>query len=116
MNLRDYAKGQECQIRLIGICNFNIETTVLAHWREIDVSGAGMKCDDFIAAHSCSSCHDAVDSRSCSDMERAKRDLALLYGVTRTQSLLIHRGVVLVGGEKKVRQEKLLKRVPRRIG
>lgn len=114
-DLRAYARGQECQIRLIGICNGNWETTVLAHWRGIDISGAALKADDFIAAHACGACHDAVDSRSQFNMERDFRELAHAHGVMRTQALLIARGVVVNGRERVVRPEKLLKRVPRRF-
>ena len=28
------AMGEECQVRLIGICNYNNETTVFAHYRK----------------------------------------------------------------------------------
>lgn len=33
VNLRKEARGRDCQVRLPGICNFNPETTVLAHYR-----------------------------------------------------------------------------------
>ena len=114
-NLRDYARGQECQIRLIDICNGNWETTVLAHVRAIDVSGAALKADDFIAAHACAACHDCVDGRSHFEMERDFRLLAHHQGIVRTQALLIARGVVANGADRVIRPEKLLKRVPRRI-
>lgn len=45
-NLRKEAKGRECQVRLPGVCNFNSETTVLAHYRMAGLNGVGMKPDD----------------------------------------------------------------------
>ena len=51
------ARGQDCQVRLEGICNFNPETTILAH---LNGGGAGMKHLDIHGAFCCSSCHDAV--------------------------------------------------------
>ena len=33
IDYRKEAKGRECMVRLPGICNFNPETTVLAHYR-----------------------------------------------------------------------------------
>lgn len=32
-NLRKEARGRECQVRLVGVCNHNPETVVLAHYR-----------------------------------------------------------------------------------
>ena len=58
---RDAAKGQDCTMRLPGICNGNPETTVLAHRGG---GGVAKKSDDHDAADLCSSCHDAYDGRS----------------------------------------------------
>ncbi|VEI70653.1 82 prophage-derived uncharacterized protein ybcO [Serratia quinivorans] len=38
-NLRKEAKGRDCQVRMPGICNFNPETTVLAHYRMAGTCG-----------------------------------------------------------------------------
>ena len=59
--LRDSARGQECQVRLPGICNFDRATTVLAH---LNGGGMAMKQSDLFGAYSCSSCHDIVDGRT----------------------------------------------------
>lgn len=63
-NLRKEAKGRECQVRLPGICNFNPETTVLAHYRMAGLNGVGQKPDDIFGAWACSSCHDECDRRT----------------------------------------------------
>ncbi len=94
MNLRDYAAGQPCLIVEDGVCNGNTETTVLAHWRQVGISGGGMKAPDLLAAFACSACHDFVDGRSHFHVNRAVRELAHLRGIMRTQSLLIERGLV----------------------
>ena len=94
MNLRKLAKGRECQIRLAGICNFNPETTVLAHYRLVGISGMGMKSPDIIAAHSCSACHDAVDRRTNTDLEFYFMRLAHAEGCFRTIAKLIEEGVI----------------------
>ena len=64
IDLRKFAKGKECQVRAIGICNFDPETTVLAHIRRRGVAGVGQKPHDLIAVHACSNCHDAMDGRA----------------------------------------------------
>ena len=71
-------------IRLEGICDHNPETTVLAHIRLPGVSGMGLKADDLLGAWACSSCHDAVDRRSNTDLDRDYVRLAHLEGMART--------------------------------
>ena len=60
--LRDSARGQLCTLRTC-ICNYNPETTVLAHLPS-SVSGMATKSDDWHAVFACSACHDAMDRRS----------------------------------------------------
>ena len=84
MNLRKAAKGRSCMVRLEGICNHNPETTVLAHIRMPGISGMGIKADDLLGAWSCSACHDAIDRRSHTDLERDYVRLAHLEGMVRT--------------------------------
>lgn len=62
VNLRKEAKGRDCQVRLPGICNFNPETTVLAHYR-MD-TGIAKKPSDKRGAWACSACHDEIDRRT----------------------------------------------------
>lgn len=84
MNLRKAAKGRNCMVRLEGICNHNPETTVLAHIRMPGISGMGIKADDLLGAWACSACHDAIDRRSHTDLERDYVRLAHLEGMVRT--------------------------------
>lgn len=84
MNLRKKAKGQECQIRLPGVCNFDPATTVLAHYRIAGLSGMGIKPPDWLGAWACSACHDAVDRRANTDLDRDFVRLAHAEGVFRT--------------------------------
>jgi len=112
--LRDYAKGKPCTIREPLICNGNRETTVLAHWRQIDISGAGLKAPDVLAAFACSACHDWVDSRSDNDVDRDKRELAHLRGIMRTQVWLLEHGMIFVRGERERGYARMPKIVPRR--
>ena len=54
------AKGEECTVRIIGVCNFNSETTVFAH---LGGAGMGLKSHDIHGSYCCSSCHDVLDGR-----------------------------------------------------
>lgn len=97
MNLRKLAQGRDCQVRLQGVCNFNPETTVLAHYRMAGMCGIGMKPNDFCcAAWACSDCHDAIDGRRRTVFSPSEIAQAHLEGVMRTQYALILEGVVKV--------------------
>jgi hypothetical protein len=93
VNLRKEAKGRECQIRVPGVCNYNPETTVLAH---LNGGGMGMKHDDLFGAHSCSSCHDCVDFRVKSEYTRQTLELWHYHAVIRTQQILLDEGLITI--------------------
>ena len=82
-------------IRLAGICNHNPETTVLAHYRLVDLSGMGIKGPDPVAAFSCSECHEIVDFRRRTDRyTRLEIKLAHAEGCFRTQSYWLKEGLL----------------------
>lgn len=54
----------------------------------------GMKSPDLIAAWSCSSCHDAIDRRSHTFLDRDFVKLLHLEGMARTINELIKLGVI----------------------
>lgn len=88
--LRESARGQECLVRLPGVCNRNPETVVLAH---LGGGGMGMKKKDIHASFCCSSCHDEVDRRTWV-FEKDYTELAHRQGVERTQDYWIENGMV----------------------
>lgn len=94
MNLRKKARGRECTVRLPGICSHNSETVVLAHIRMPGISGMGLKADDLLGAWACSACHDAIDRRSHTDLDRDYVRLAHLEGMARTIMQLHKEGLI----------------------
>jgi len=94
MNLRKEAKGRGCMVRIPGVCTHNSETVVLAHVRLTGVSGMGMKSPDILGAWACSSCHDAVDRRNHTDLDRDYVRLAHLEGMARTIAQLEKEGLL----------------------
>jgi hypothetical protein len=92
--LRRAAKDRPCMVRLPEICNGDTRTTVLAHVRMAGISGMGMKSPDLIAAWACSACHDAIDRRSHTDLERDYVRLAHLEGMARTINELAKEGLL----------------------
>lgn len=89
--LRDSARGRECQVRIPNICNFNPETTVLCH---LNGGGTGTKKSDAFASFACSSCHDVLDSRVKTDVDRWMIELWHRQGVERTQQIWLDEGLV----------------------
>ena len=94
MNLRKEAKGRGCMVRIPGVCTHNSETVVLAHVRLTGVSGMGMKSPDILGAWACSSCHDAIDRRAHTDLERDYVRLMHLEGMARTLAQLEKEGLL----------------------
>lgn len=92
--VRESARGRECTVRLPGICNWNPETTVLAHL-PCGTRGIGMKGIDTVAVYACSACHDAIDGRTkgaeidWKDMPRA---------IAETHEALIRAGIMTIKG------------------
>ena len=86
IDLRKFARGQDCQMRIPMVCNFDPETTVLAHIRRAGVAGAGQKPPDLIGIHCCSNCHDAIDGRTPHTL--LDLDGLILDGLVRTLALV----------------------------
>jgi len=91
--LRKMARGRDCQVRIPGVCNFDPETTVLAHYRLAGTCGMGIKPHDLIGAWACSSCHDEIDRRT-RRIDADAAALAHLEGLIRTLVILIKEEVI----------------------
>jgi len=90
------ANGEDCAIRLPGICNFNPETTILAHFNTIG-KGMGIKSNDIHAAYMCSDCHDAVDGRNINhNIEESEMWEAEFDAMVETQLKLIAKGLIKI--------------------
>lgn len=93
---RAMAKGQDCTLNIIGICNYNPETSVLAHFPD-ETKGIGKKSDDISSGVSCSSCHDCVDNRRpWPPEEKPFFEWYLRRSQTRTIRLAIELGVLII--------------------
>src|SRR5690606_1716559 len=95
VNLRSYAQGRACLVRIPGVCNGIRETTVLAHARLAGITGVGQKAPDVIGAHACSACHDVIAGRRKSSNWTAEEVRLMFYeGILRTLDLLCRDGVL----------------------
>ena len=87
------ARGEDCAMRLPFVCNFNTETTVLAHFNTIE-KGMGIKSKDIHAAYLCSDCHDVIDGRRKHDFTEAELYQAKFDSMVETQLKLINKGLI----------------------
>ena len=92
--ITESARGQECQVRLIGICNHNDETTVFAHYRKGGLGGMGKKPKDIFGAYACSACHDVLDGRVKAEMDLFTLDSEFKSAVLRTQEILVNKDLI----------------------
>ena len=94
--IRKSAKGKECQVRIIGVCNGNPETVVWAHANGfVSGKGIGMKSNDLLGSYACQSCHDYYDRRiSGSHVDYDKIKLDFYEGHLRSLQILIDEGIV----------------------
>lgn len=67
--LRNSARGQECTMHVVGVCNYDPDTTVLAHINT-DGSIMGGKAPDYSACFCCSDCHAWLDQNKGSEEDR----------------------------------------------
>lgn len=91
--LRKSAMGQECQIRIPGICNHDYRTVVLAH---LPSGGTGMKASDIHGAYACSACHAFVDGATHEGWTISEVREAHYDGVRRTQDLMLKAGLIAI--------------------
>lgn len=99
MNLRNEAKGRECQIRLPGVCLRSPLTVVLCHLnsKRLLGVGTGQKVPDLFAAWGCRACHDAVDGRNRTEFSQEEIKEAFYEGVFRTQNALLKEEKINIG-------------------
>jgi len=89
------ARGEDCTVRIPGVCNFDQETTVLAHINGVRFGhGVARKANDKHAAYTCSACHDAIDGRVRTEYTTDELRLMHYEGVIETQMKLIEKGLM----------------------
>jgi Protein of unknown function (DUF1364) len=68
---RDLARGQDCTMNVLGVCNYDSETVVLAHSNSMaDGKGKGYKANDHSGVWACHACHAWLDQGKASKAEK----------------------------------------------
>jgi len=83
-------------VRLPGICSYDPETVVLAHYRMAGFCGMGQKMDDLFGAFCCDRCHSVIDNRvlTADGLSRADIKQYHLEGILRTQKIWLENGLI----------------------
>lgn len=87
------ARGEDCQVRVPGVCRNNTETTVFAH---LNGGGTGTKHLDIHGAYACYDCHSWLDGGYAKTATRDERDLLHLQAMVRTQIILYEKELIEV--------------------
>ncbi|MCR4307159.1 MAG: DUF1364 domain-containing protein [Candidatus Berkelbacteria bacterium] len=88
------AQGRPCTIRLPG-CNGDPATSVWAHINSIRWgAGRGHKVNDLIGVIACSACHDILDGRVKTTLERDFIKLCALEGHCESLYILTKEGII----------------------
>lgn len=95
--LRDSARGEQCTLRLPGICNGDPSTSVLAHL-PFGGRGMGLKAGDTHSVVACSSCHDALDGRAPAPISKGELYECCLRAKAETETLWLSAGLISVKG------------------
>ena len=93
--LRNAAKGQQCAVQILGVCNFNPETVVLAHLPSV-THGMAYKSDDIWAVDCCSSCHEVLDGRVPFIWLAGEKEQYILAALHTTLIRRIRDGILII--------------------
>jgi hypothetical protein len=89
--IRKSARDEDCSLRIPTICNFNPETTVLAHLNT-KFKGMGLKSPDLFGVYACSNCHDVLDGRRNHPIDAQ----SVMDALFETQKKLIDKGLIKI--------------------
>lgn len=87
------SKGQQCTLRIVGVCNGDPATVVPAHIRDRH-KGGGTKASDISVANGCSACHAKLDGQLCAPLPEVEWLAYALRGLQETLEQRIEAGLL----------------------
>lgn len=101
-HMRAAARDKPCALNIVGVCQSQNETTVLAHLPD-ESNGMGTKSDDLSACFACDSCHAVIDGRApWPEGEKQWREWYLRRAQTRTLRALVRDHIITIKGANHV--------------
>jgi hypothetical protein len=95
--IRRAARGQECTLQILGVCNGDPSTVVLCHSNSLaDGKGMGLKAPDTAACFGCAACHDVLDGRRPrpEGMTMSEVDSYFRHAIEKTHAILRAKGLM----------------------
>lgn len=95
--IRKAARGQDCTLRIPGVCNGDPETVVLCHSNRLeDGKGMGIKAPDLSGCFGCYACHRVLDGAAPRPDWLSYEFLQLAFdaAVVRTHEILKKKGLI----------------------
>ena len=94
--IRLSARGEECTVRIIGVCKGDPAYTIWSHCRHGAAGkGKGIKALDVAGAYSCTACDAAYDQMAgVPHMTRDEVDLDWFHGHVRSLVILSEKGLI----------------------
>lgn len=87
------ANGEDCQVRIIGVCKSDPAYTIWSHCRH-GAAGKGIKAIDLAGAYACTACDMAYDQlMGVPHMTRSEVDLDWFHGHIRSLVILTNKGL-----------------------
>ena len=92
--IRESARGEDCQVRIIGVCSNDPQMTIWSHARWGAAGrGRGIKAHDLCGAYCCTSCDAAFDGQIRTVYSRDEIDADWCQGHFRSLVMLIDKGL-----------------------
>lgn len=94
--ITESARGEDCQVRYIGICTHDPEKTIWSHARHgAGGRGKSIKGLDIAGAYACTACDAAYDQMTgAKHMTREELDLDWFMGHLRSLVILKEKGLI----------------------
>lgn len=95
--IRQSARGEECDVRIPGVCTFDSSHTIWSHYRgHAGGKGLSLKSLDECGANACTSCDAVYDGQAPrpAGMSKADVDLMWLQGHMRSLMKLKRKGLI----------------------
>ncbi len=91
--IMDAARGENCTLNIVGVCNGNNQTTVACHLPD-GTGGSNKLTGPLSIAFGCSSCHSVLDGRENVSLRAEDREFYMRRGMMRTMTRLVDRGIL----------------------
>lgn len=96
-SIRDSARGEQCQVRIVGACAHDPEKTIWSH-APLGAAGKGrgIKAIDLAGAYCCTACDAVIDGQAPlpAGVTRQQAELDWMHGHLRSLVILKQKGLV----------------------